>query len=342
MLIKIFDFHTFIKNISQSSGKKFTEVIAPVSTGGDSLELTFRKINSTDNLILEGYRSIDPLKILLYNIREKVYPVKELIGKRIIAGIKACDMKALRVMDKALVNDNFIDYAYKQWRDTTYIISSDCTNIHTSCNCILVDGKPYTETGCDLNLSVVGDYYLIGVGSPKGEELLALIKEDYTILNSDDSARVQIEENRKRIIEKLIAQNRKYLERGSYKDLRYKQSEIWKESSADCVGCGACTNICPTCYCLILNDESVVKEFVKVRSYDSCQLNGYARVAGGASPRPKIFQRFRNRYLCKFDYMKSNFGQFGCTGCGRCTETCPARIDFRDVIHGVQNYTLTT
>jgi len=91
-----------------------------------------------------------------------------------------------------------------------------------------------------------------------------------------------------------------------------------------------------------LNDESVEKEFVKVRSYDSCQLNGYAKVAGGTSPRPKVFQRFRNRYLCKFDYMKSNFGLLGCTGCGRCTETCTAKIDFREVIHGVQNYALTT
>jgi len=86
---------------------------------------------------------------------------------------------------------------------------------------------------------------------------------------------------------------------------------------------------------LILNDETKAQQFVKVRSMDSCQLHGYARVAGGGSPRPKMFQRFRNRYLCKFLFMHSNFGELGCTGCGRCTETCTAGIDFRQVVRNI-------
>jgi len=109
----------------------------------------------------------------------------------------------------------------------------------------------------------------------------------------------------------------------------------WGQESRQCVGCGACTNICPTCYCLILNEEGGSDRFVKVRSYDSCQWQGYARVAGGASPRPRMRQRFRNRYLCKFLYMPSNFQTLGCTGCGRCTEACPGQIDFRAVVRDV-------
>jgi ferredoxin len=110
---------------------------------------------------------------------------------------------------------------------------------------------------------------------------------------------------------------------------------VWEEESSSCVGCGACTNICPTCYCLILNEEGGDGDFVKVRSYDSCQWQGYARVAGGASPRPRMKQRFRNRYLCKFLYLPSNFGTLGCTGCGRCTEACPGQIDFRAVVRDI-------
>ena len=72
-----------------------------------------------------------------------------------------------------------------------------------------------------------------------------------------------------------------------------------------------------------------------MRSFDSCQWNGYARVAGGATPRPKMFERFRNRYLCKFLFMKSNFDLLGCTGCGRCTEACAGNIDFRKVVKRV-------
>jgi ferredoxin len=86
-----------------------------------------------------------------------------------------------------------------------------------------------------------------------------------------------------------------------------------------------------------LNDESQKNDFVKVRSYDSCQLHGYARVAGGASPRPKMSERFRNRYLCKFCYMPYNFQILGCSGCGRCIDACPAGIDFRQVVNNIEN-----
>ena len=69
-----------------------------------------------------------------------------------------------------------------------------------------------------------------------------------------------------------------------------------------------------------------------MRSYDSCQLNGYARVAGGASPREDITKRFRNRYLCKLCYMQTNFNTLGCVGCGRCIDACPAGIDYNRVV----------
>ena len=147
----------------------------------------------------------------------------------------------------------------------------------------------------------------------------------------------KIKKQREELSELLFTQNMGYDRPEEYNNLRLAKSERWSEKSHECIGCGACTNICPTCYCLILNDESTEQEFVKVRSYDSCQLHGYARVAGGASPRPKMTERFRNRYLCKFCYMQSNFQSIGCTGCGRCIDACPAGIDFREVVHSIDN-----
>jgi hypothetical protein len=84
-----------------------------------------------------------------------------------------------------------------------------------------------------------------------------------------------------------------------------------------------------------LNDETKAQKFIKERTYDSCQWNGYARVAGGGTPRPEMGKRFRNRYLCKFDYMPHNFEEIGCTGCGRCTDACAGGIDFREVVRDV-------
>jgi ferredoxin len=36
--------------------------------------------------------------------------------------------------------------------------------------------------------------------------------------------------------------------------------------------------------------------------------------------------------------MKQNFDIPGCTGCGRCIDTCPANIEFREVIDNVSNH----
>ena len=154
--------------------------------------------------------------------------------------------------------------------------------------------------------------------------------------SSADDAKI-ISEKRNRVQNLLREQNREYERPSDYSEFRKVETKVWKQESEECVGCGACTNICPTCYCLILNDESINEQFVKVRGYDSCQWYGYARVAGGGSPRHKMTERFRNRYLCKFDYMNHNFGEIGCTGCGRCTEACAAKIDFREVVKNVSS-----
>lgn len=337
MLIKISEFHSFLYSLNESNN---IEVVIPTLVNGTENRLFFNKLNNSNNFDLGFFRTIDPAKILFYQPRESVFPVTTGTIKRIIAGIKNCDLKAIQLLDKALLNNDFMDYAYKNLRDSTYIITSDCTEIHSSCHCTLLDGEPFSESGFDLNLSPVEDYYLITIGSEKGRELFELIKKSYGLLDANESAYLKISKQRNRIIEKLVIQNEKFLPRNN-DVLRSKNLSIWNEESKECIGCGACTNICPTCYCLILNDESVEKKFIKVRSYDSCQLHGYAKVAGGASPRPKMYERFRNRYLCKFDYMKKNFGEPGCVGCGRCTEACAAKIDFREVIQNISMNTLT-
>jgi len=70
----------------------------------------------------------------------------------------------------------------------------------------------------------------------------------------------------------------------------------------------------------------------RVKYQDSCQFSGYARVAGGATPRPELFERLRNRYLCKYDYRPEALGLVACTGCGRCIDACQGKIDMREVM----------
>ncbi len=333
MLIKVEDIRVFLKSSVGGEKSLFEEVILPSRAPDGDTPLSFlSRLEEGKDFFLEGFRAVDPLKVVLYNIREQVYPFSAKPVRRLIAGVKACDLRALKILDRALINEDFVDPAYQVWRESSTIMSVDCTDLAPACHCTLVGGKPYPEEGYDLNLSLVGDKYEVEAGSDKGRELLEHIKKSCVVQESDERIRTAVQELREEMTEKVRSQNASFERKQEYGPMKESGEDPWVQESRDCVGCGACTNICPTCYCLILNEEGTGDDFVKVRSYDSCQLHGYARVAGGSSPRPHMHQRFRNRYLCKFIYLKENFGELGCTGCGRCTEACAGEIDFRAVV----------
>lgn len=342
MIVSTKDFESFL-NKGNAGFNGFSEVIVPSkisSPKNKTAVLRFEKLKEGNKTSLNSFRTIDPLKILFYLAREKVYPVDGVLKKRVIVGVKACDLKALLLLDKAMLEGGFIDPAYYNWRKSTLIISSDCDEICETCHCNLVGGKPYSEKGFDLNISRVNNHYVLTKGSEQGGAFLDKMKKEIPVQDNLPSDTNTISEKRNRVLNLLIKQNQDNIRPNDYTEFRKVETKVWKEESKECVGCGACTNICPTCYCLILNDESINEHFVKVRGYDSCQWYGYARVAGGGSPRHKMTERFRNRYLCKFDYMNHNFGEIGCTGCGRCTEACTAQIDFRKAVKNISKVVL--
>lgn len=342
MVVSTKDFELFLNRVN-SGLNGFSEAIVPRKVSlpqNKTAVLRFEKLKEENETLLNSYRTIDPLKILYYLTREKVYPVDGALKKRAIVGVKACDLKALLLLDKAMLEGGFTDPAYYQWRKNTLIVSTDCDEICETCHCNLVGGKPYSEKGYDVNVSSLNGYYVLTSGTEQGKEFLTLLKKEVSVSEESSEDVKAISEKRRRVFDLLENQNEKYNRPNDYSGFRKVNTNVWEEESKECVGCGACTNICPTCYCLILNDETLKEQFVKVRSYDSCQWFGYARVAGGGSPRHKMTERFRNRYLCKFDYMNHNFGELGCTGCGRCTEACTAKIDFRKAVKSISNSVL--
>jgi len=333
MLIKDVELFAFLQKCANRELDGISQVILPARPSSENENTFFTRLTEENEFDLDSYRTVDPAKMLFYLTREQVFPEKYKPGKRIIAGIKACDLEALHVLDTALVNEDFVDPGYHHWRDNSIIITSDCGEIASTCHCNLVEGKPFCEEGFDLNLSHINDHYFVKTGSQKGEAFLQLMMQHVSMQRATDEDQAMVERNRQAVFTQLEEQNKQFARTQDYANLKTDAADLWEEESQKCVGCGGCTNICPTCYCLILNDESEAEKFVKVRSYDSCQYYGYARVAGGGTPRPKMSQRFRNRYLCKFLFMKDNFDLLGCTGCGRCTDTCPAQIDFRKAVY---------
>jgi len=322
----------FFKACIEGKVESYSEIMVPVSQDEFPDRFVFSRFNPESVCVLDRYRTVDPLKILFYMPRETVLPVAPDPPMRVVAGAKACDLKAMQVLDAALTGGDFVDPLYKIWRERTVVIGADCTDAADTCHCTLVGGMPHAESGYDVNLSRIDDRFVLDAGSAKGEAFLNVLQSHAKVQPESESDRKRVRDNRRKMTERVQSRNRELDRSDQYARLREDQDKNWPAASETCIGCGACTNICPTCYCLILNDETKAQQFVKVRGYDSCQWHGYARVAGGASPRPRMFERFRNRYLCKFLFMKSNFNLLGCTGCGRCTEACAGNIDFRKVV----------
>lgn len=112
--------------------------------------------------------------------------------------------------------------------------------------------------------------------------------------------------------------------------------EIWSKAADKCLSCGNCTNVCPTCYCFDVIDETeldITKGKKRIRVWDSCQNESFALVAGGENFREERSERLRHRFYRKFKYPVDRYGKSFCTGCGRCSRQCMAGIDLKEILN---------
>jgi len=192
MLLRPEPFLAFLGRCSEETRPPYEEIYLPVAPpdvqGGASF---FKPFPPRGRPVLDGYRAVDPLKSLFYLARERVAPFAPKPVRRLIVGAKACDLKGLELLDRALINDDFRDPAYAAWREETTLISFDCTEAGPTCHCTLVGGKPYPESGFDLNASPVEGRYLLTAASEKGNRFLAELKATTIVGGGDVVAAVR-------------------------------------------------------------------------------------------------------------------------------------------------------
>ncbi len=302
-----------------------------------------------DDIEVGLYRPVESLKGFLFFAKEKVavFPdasaalnLKKEDKPRAIFGLKACDLKSLKILDYVFLKGDLADPFYAKARENTLIISSDCTAAKEVCFCSLLGFNPFPEDGFDLNLSKINSGFVATVGTEKGKKIIEGSKALFR--KADSQEQEEAEANRKKITEKVKKQieDKKIKLNKPLSELvtQNSQHSLWSELAAKCVECGACNFVCPTCHCFLLADAKVNQEkekFVRLRLWDSCQYAGFARVAGGANPRKRREERFKNRFDKKFNFFYKHLGIYACTGCGRCAEACPAGIDLREVFKGL-------
>jgi sulfhydrogenase subunit beta (sulfur reductase) len=108
---------------------------------------------------------------------------------------------------------------------------------------------------------------------------------------------------------------------------------IWQEISEACLGCGACAHVCSSCHCFDVVDEGDWRRGTRLRNWDSCAFGHFTAHASGHNPRPKQWNRYRQRIYHKFLYYPDKFGRLLCTGCGRCVDNCSGGMDLIEVLN---------
>ena len=117
----------------------------------------------------------------------------------VLFGVKACDYKAIEVLDKVFLSEP-VDTFYQSRREATTIVTLACSRPEESCFCG-VFGIDATAPQGDVTTWLEGDSLYWQANTEKGEALTALVSE---LLSEADEAVVSAQQGKvKEVLAKL-------------------------------------------------------------------------------------------------------------------------------------------
>jgi ferredoxin len=248
-------------------------------------------------------------------------------------GVRPCEVEAITIQDRIFLGGTFTDRDYGERRSAAFIVAVDCGDPASTCFCSSLGTGPAAAGGYDLALTELlehGHRFLVRVGSPAGEEILSeVVTTPATEVDLADAAAV---------LDRADAELAGRFDATGVRPalLRNGESPRWDEVASRCLGCANCTLVCPTCFCVSVEDRSSLAgdEATRTRVWDTCFAVGHSYIHGG-SIRPSGRSRYRQWLTHKFATWQDQFGTSGCVGCGRCIAWCPVGIDIREEVAAV-------
>jgi len=250
-----------------------------------------------------------------------------------LLGVRPCDVKSFQIMDIHFSDTAPADPYWKKRREAATIFGyafdvdapADAADFYSTLKIGAADPE-----GSDIFMIKKGDQLLLKAVTPKGGSLLSS-------LNGLAQAGAEDE----KYFDDYVARGRNFKTRHAcvedgviakkLEDLFHK-TEFWEKISDACLSCGACTFVCPTCYCFDICDETLFGKGIRRRVWDACMFTDFTLEASGHNPRTKVYQRLRQKICHKYSFHVRKYGVISCVGCGRCTRNCPVNIDIFSIV----------
>lgn len=254
-------------------------------------------------------------------------------GPTLIFGMTPCDAKGFLVFDPVYdgsgTKGSAKDVYYLRRRAETLLIARACAKTLSTCFCHWLGGSPYSGQGADiLALEAGREGFVLEAITPEGASLL-----DSSTLQSAGADMLEAAEQGRAAAQASLPPAPDIA--GAPEALRalFDDAAFWRDEAAHCLSCGACTYLCPTCYCFNVTDEHMGMKGTRLRSWDACMAPLFTLEASGHNPRPDKAARLKNRIGHKFSYYPSlHERHFACVGCGRCIKSCPSGVDIRRIV----------